>query len=215
MSSLKQLLSIAAKQVGYKEGSNNNSKYGAWYGLNNQPWCAMFISWCANQAGISTQIIPRFAYVPYGISFFQERKAYFPRGTYTPVPGDIIFFGNSDHVGIVESVSKGTVISIEGNTSASGGSNGDGVYRRSRSLNNSWIKGYGHPNYPQDKKIKEEETVEIKNINIRDLDQDSLISVSAVNVNGTNYIRLRDTEKLFPIQVSFDEKEFVPTIRRA
>ena len=47
---------------------------------------------------------------------------------------------------------------------------------------------------------------------IRDLDRDRLIQVSAVNIEGTNYIRLRDTEKLFPVTVSFDQAAATPTI---
>lgn len=42
---------IALGENGYHEGSGNSSKYGAWYGLNNAPWCAMFVSWCESHAG--------------------------------------------------------------------------------------------------------------------------------------------------------------------
>ena len=57
----------------------------------------------------------------------------------------IIFFdwgnnGTIDHVGIVESVSGGTVNTIEGNS-------GDKVARRSYSIGSSNIYGYGVPAY--------------------------------------------------------------------
>ena len=48
--------------------------------------------------------------------------------------------GTIDHVGIVESVSGGTVNTIEGNS-------GDKVARRSYSIGSSNIYGYGVPAY--------------------------------------------------------------------
>lgn len=74
-----------------------------------------------------------------------ESKGRFRDGSYTPVAGDIIFFdwgnnGTIDHVGIVESVSGGTVNTIEGNS-------GDKVARRSYRIGSSNIYGYGVPAY--------------------------------------------------------------------
>ena len=40
-------MAIAEAQLGYREKGRNGTKYGTWYGLPGQPWCAMFISWCA------------------------------------------------------------------------------------------------------------------------------------------------------------------------
>ena len=61
-----------------------------------------------------------------------------------PEPGDQIFFtyqyGEVSHTGIVESVSGGTVTTIEGNTS-------DSVARRSYALGSSNIYGYGRPDW--------------------------------------------------------------------
>lgn len=148
------LLSIAAKEVGYKEGSNNNSKYGKWYGMNNQPWCAMFVSWCAAQAKVPESVILKFAYVPYGVDFFKKQKRYHAaNGSYQPQPGDIVFFGDSDHVGIVEKVGSTTITTIEGNTSSGNSgsqSNGDGVYRRTRDKKGGWTMGYGTPKYEEE-----------------------------------------------------------------
>ena len=33
------LVSVAVGQIGYCEEDNNDTKYGIWYGVNNQPWC--------------------------------------------------------------------------------------------------------------------------------------------------------------------------------
>ena len=78
----------------------------------------------------------------YGNGYLEWAKA---RGGYTLAAGDIIFFdwgnnGTIDHVGIVESVSGGTVNTIEGNS-------GDKVARRSYSIGSSNIYGYGVPAY--------------------------------------------------------------------
>ena len=45
------IIGVARTQVGYKENSVG-TKYGYWYspGFVGMPWCAMFVSWCANQA---------------------------------------------------------------------------------------------------------------------------------------------------------------------
>lgn len=68
-----KIVQVAISQIGYKEGKNNDTKYGNWYGLKNQPWCAMFVSWCANQAGIPANIIPKFASCTQGFKLFGNR----------------------------------------------------------------------------------------------------------------------------------------------
>lgn len=204
-----EIVKVAVSQIGYKEGQNNYTKYGVWYGLPHDPWCAMFVSWCAYQAKIPESVILKFAYVPYGVQFFKKQNRWKNRG-YVPQPGDIIFYGSNGstgaHVGIVEKAVNGSVVAIEGNTSAAGNSsNGDGVYRRTRSLGNSWIMGYGVPAY------KEDEEVDVKDISVKNEDTTKFITVQSVNIDGTNYIKLRDMEKLFPCSVGWDGKN--PTIR--
>lgn len=142
------LLSVAKSQIGYTAGSNKYTKYGDWYGLPNADWCAMFVSWCANEAGIGTNIIPKHASCGVGINWFKSNGTWKSRVSgYTPIQGDLIYYdyendGFIDHVGIVESVSNGTITSIEGNV---GGGNGI-VARQYHSLNNTDIIGYGTPN---------------------------------------------------------------------
>ena len=53
------IIGVALTQVGYSEGSNNYTKYGVWYGLSNSPWCGMFVSWCANEAGIPNSVLKK------------------------------------------------------------------------------------------------------------------------------------------------------------
>ena len=45
------VVEFAYSQLKYKEGPNNDTPYGKWYGLNNNPWCAMFVSYCFFKAG--------------------------------------------------------------------------------------------------------------------------------------------------------------------
>lgn len=131
---MSDLIDIAKKELGYK-ASESNTKYGKWYGTQG-PWCAMFVSWCANQAKVGTSIVPKFAYVPSGMSWYKDKGRYKARGAYTPKRNDIVFFGGGSHVGIVESVSGTTLNTIEGNTTNS-------VARRQYTLSNSYVTGYG------------------------------------------------------------------------
>lgn len=147
------MVAEANGQVGFKEGPNNNTKFGAWYGLNYEPWCAMYLSWCAHQIG-ADDVVGKFAYCPSWVNWFKARGQW--HGPNEAVrPGDIVFFtwdGGpvADHVGIArESAAAGESIpTTEGNTSsgASGSQgNGDGVYQRVRPR--SVVLGFGRPAY--------------------------------------------------------------------
>ena len=110
---IEDIIGVAMTQVGYKEGnsssqlsgtvagSGNYTKYGKWYGINPGAWCAMFVSWCANQAGISTSVIPKHASCDVGMTWFKNNGRWqYSRafgGSYTPKRGDIIYFGNIIH----------------------------------------------------------------------------------------------------------------------
>lgn len=123
------VVSAALGEMGYTEGDNEYSKYGKWYGFSHSYWCAMFVSWAANEAGVPTRIIPKAAYCPYQVSGFRSAGLFYDSpalgGDYVPRQGDIIFFydplakpeGNTiaTHVGIVLYVENGEVFSIEGN----------------------------------------------------------------------------------------------------
>lgn len=160
--SAEKVIEIAKGEVGYLEkksnsqldsktanaGSNNYTKYGAWYGMNGQPWCDMFVSWCAYQAGES-DAVGKFAYVPSHQNFFANQGRYYDRDKITPKTGDIPIFRNESHIGFVEYVSGGYVHTIEGNTSGGSGlvTNGGGVFRKSYPLSSSYIQGYCVPAY--------------------------------------------------------------------
>lgn len=160
--SAEKVIEIAKGEVGYLEkksnsqldsktanaGSNNYTKYGAWYGMNGQPWCDMFVSWCADQAG-EADAIGKYAYVPSHQNFFANKGQYYARGEITPKAGDIVIFRDESHIGFVEYVSGGYVHTIEGNTSGGTGlvANGGGVFQKSYSLSSTYIQGYCVPAY--------------------------------------------------------------------
>lgn len=159
------IIEVARTQLGYMEGSlegtvqgsNDCTKYGEWYGLNYNPWCAMFVSWCADQAGIPATIIPRHASCDAGMNWFinNGRWQYSPayEGSYTPKASDIVYFGyrgsagfDSTHVGIVYKVDSNNIYVMEGNSSAK-------VQTVSYSLTSPYVLGYGCPDYASDGKI--------------------------------------------------------------
>lgn len=146
-----RILEIARTQLGYKEGPNNDTKYGDWYGLPNNPWCQMFISWCADQAGIGTDIIPRAASCPTALEWFMKRDGRI--GDIPAQPDDLVFYEWSgetaaraaDHVGIVEKVegsepSEQVLTTIEGNYN-------DNVQRRVVRYRDMGLKAICRPRY--------------------------------------------------------------------
>lgn len=108
------IIGVARTQLGYTEGYNNDTKYGNWYGLPNQPWCAMFVSWCANQAGISTSVMPKISYVP---DYFDNSAFTIKYSDYTPQPGDLFITKSKSHVGLVWYTDGSYFYTIEGNSS--------------------------------------------------------------------------------------------------
>jgi len=133
-----QLVTIAKSQLGNEGGE----KFWSWYGFTSrEEWCACFVSWCADQAGlIQKGAVPKFSLCTAGVDWFQE-KGKWQSGGNVPTPGTIIFFdwnhdGSSDHVGIVESCDGTTIHTIEGNS-------GDAVKQNSYTVNSQSILGYG------------------------------------------------------------------------
>lgn len=138
---MKDIVDVAIGEIGYREQGSNKTKYGVYTGANGAAWCHSFVSWCAHEAGVSTSIVPKTASVAYGMQWYQKKGLFKYKGKYTPKRGDIVYFKTGrSHVGIVESVSGGQLHTIEGNTS-------DKVARRTYSLNNATITGYGTPKY--------------------------------------------------------------------
>ena len=134
------LVDLAKQQV----GSVGGYPYWSWYGFNSRvEWCACFVSWCYNRAGVSE---PKFAACQsQGVPWFQSRGQWGARGYENIAPGDAIFFdwdldGSADHVGIVIGTDGSRVYTVEGNS-------GDACKIKSYDLNYQCIKGYGLMNW--------------------------------------------------------------------
>ena len=141
-------LGRARSQLGVTESppESNNTKYGDWYGVNYEPWCAIFCTWCfelgaADVGKDSPSFVKgsRYAYCPYVVADARAGR-YGLQTTDDPVPGDLVVYDWSgdtvyDHIGIFERWTSGAsqFDAIEGNTSTSNNSNGGEVMRRSRS----------------------------------------------------------------------------------
>ena len=136
------IVAVAQTQIGNEGGL----KYCEWYGYSYRvEWCAIFVSWCADQCGyLDAGILPKeLNVIPY-VEWFRERDQW-QYMDYEPRPGDLIFYdwesdGLADHVGIVERVEDGIVYSIEGNA-------GDACIENSHYLGSAPIYGYGTPAY--------------------------------------------------------------------
>ena len=170
---VEKVLAVAEAEVGYLEkksnsqldnptanaGKNNYTKYSRdlveWIGSpysQGVAWCDQFVDWCfINAFGINEakRLLGGWsAYTPTSANYFKQMG----RWSSKPQVGSVIFFKNSTricHTGIVYKVDAATVYTIEGNTSTGAGviANGGGVCKKSYSLNNSKIAGYGHPLY--------------------------------------------------------------------
>lgn len=158
-SQAEDLVSVAKGQVGVKERSSNSDDifYNDWYygrRVNNNgaagkyAWCAVFVSWCAEQAGIPHNIIPKTANTRNMKNMLINAGGigHLKGSGYVPQRGDIIFFGSDakDHVGIVEYSSQNRVYYVDGNNTQT---NPHGVHYSNCSLSYSSLWGFVTPNY--------------------------------------------------------------------
>jgi hypothetical protein len=136
-------LAKARTYLGYKESPDgtNGNMFGSWYGMNYEPWCAMFVTYCfeLGSDGGSPSFVKgsRYAYVPYVVDDARQMRNGL-KMTSTPMPGDLVCYdwsgGDFDHIGIFAGGDSVSFTAIEGNTSSSNNSNGGGVMQRSRSV---------------------------------------------------------------------------------
>ena len=112
-------------------------------------WCATFGSAVAITCGM-TDIIPTECGCQRQIALFEKMNCWVEDDNYTPLPGDYIFYsskdsigdnvGWSDHVGIVVGTWGNYIKVIEGNYA-------NRVAYRIIAIGDSYIRGYGVPNY--------------------------------------------------------------------
>ena len=116
---------------------------------NGYAWCDVFYDWLMVQA-FGPELAKEMLCQPadsagagcsFSALYYRQAGRFYNTD---PQPGDQIFFtfavGEVSHTGVVESVSGGTVTTIEGNTS-------DSVARRSYQIGSGSIYGYGRPRW--------------------------------------------------------------------
>ena len=125
------LLAVARTQLGYRASEVNfivdeqgnrqgYTRYGAWWRASYSGWCAMYVSFCLNYAGVPECRVPREANCQYWVRDLREKGLYDEAADGEPEAGDLIFFdwdgrGSAGHMGIVSKVEDGKVTVIEGN----------------------------------------------------------------------------------------------------
>lgn len=121
---------VAISQLGVQEDASGATVYGQWYGMPNEAWCAMFLSWCGDQAAQKTPGASNpyaDASNPKGFSFTETwRSSFIGKGAWNTTrdgmrPGDVVFWNhtagrNVSHVGLCLEVGAGYYLTIEGNT---------------------------------------------------------------------------------------------------
>lgn len=135
-----KVLAIARAELGTKESpaGSNNVKYNTWfYGREVSgaafPWCMAFVQWVFVQAGVPLPLKTASCGV-----LMTAAKEYGQWVTKDYRPGDVVIYdfpggADTDHTGIIESVTASGVVAIEGNTSQAGSqSNGGQVCRKTR-----------------------------------------------------------------------------------
>lgn len=152
---------------------SNYCKYNDWYWGRHESaeWCAAFVCWCANECGYLDSIIPKTASCSTMFRLLTGRYGYsaypvsattsFGGSSYTPVPGDLMFFSKSgnlgmdkpfEHIGIIVEVESDGWYTVEGNTTGGGQIPGGGVAKnhyvsstRLASVRNGYVV---HVEYP-------------------------------------------------------------------
>jgi hypothetical protein len=157
-------VAVALSQLDYHEGNSAsdfdgeneggtrnyteyNHAFGQIGGTYGYAWCAAFVSWCLEEADAADSAGGLFASCTLWVERLRELGRYSTRASgYTPGEGDLIFFKSagvsraSDHVGLVRYVKGGRVYTVEGNSS-------DQVSLRDYKLSDTYIVGYGRPQY--------------------------------------------------------------------
>ena len=145
-----EILAVAAREIGYREGAGRRTKYGEWYGMDGVAWCMQFVQWVYHQAG---------ADLPCKTASCGELLRWYRQNqpecvTKEPVPGCVVIFDfpgtaySTDHTGLFVSKTGTQITSIDGNTSNGNDSNGGWVQRRTRAIS------YANPTYIVPRELK-------------------------------------------------------------
>lgn len=146
------VVGIAKNQVGIMTGKT----YWRWYfgttfrDTDRTPWCGAFVAWCYNAAGwydkvTAARSFGNLGYVPSYSKYADANGKWVNQAR--ALPGDIIVFGKNRHVGLVEGISDGCIVTIEGNagpTAVIGCGKAGAVVRNVYAIGDRDIKGVIH-----------------------------------------------------------------------
>ena len=216
------VVAVANSQIGYMESTANYTvledgatmkgytRYGAWYGMPYDDWCAMFASFCLHYAGVPETSVPYASGCIYWIEQLQSAGLYESAAECFPEPGFLIFFdsdsdGYADHVGIVTEVAEDgeTISTVEGNI-------GGAVVTQSYSIFDSVILGYGvlpeNPDAQSDATDSEEDiALAAEDANAESTDLTAYLNSADIKVDGKSYQEgtTLPASKEFSVELSF------------
>lgn len=171
MSEINKILEIANSEVGYLEknsreqlgektanaGDKNYTKYAEEMDALNvyngkkqgYAWCNVFIDWCFYKAvGLDRA---RELLIGWSAGCTQDYNWFKSNGQIVLEPqiGDLVFFGDLSHIGIIENIDNERIYTIEGNTSDKAELiiNGGQVAKKSYLKSSKYIYGYARPKY--------------------------------------------------------------------
>lgn len=160
MSTSKELLTIAAKQIGVRESppNSNNVRYNTWYygrevSGKGYPWCMVFVQWVFDQAGVK---LPMRTASCGDLMRAAKAAGCWVTGDYRP--GDVVIYdfpsgASTDHCGIVSKAMSDRVYAIEGNTGTASDADGGQVMERNRY--NKSIVGAVRPEFDKEEAMEE------------------------------------------------------------
>lgn len=113
----------ALGQMGFTEEDDEHTPFGERYGYPNGYWCDMFVSWCADEAGVPQELFPRSVNCARHCRAFTALGRYYDSaargGTYEPRQGDLVLFHNDagriHHIGLTLYAEDGVLFTVEGN----------------------------------------------------------------------------------------------------
>lgn len=137
------LVRAYTSQIGVREATGKNDgkaveMYLKTVGLGKgYAWCAAYVKWCLNQAGISNTLN--------GMALTAHNKSkivYYKNKWYTtPKPGNVftLYYASLKRIGHTgffhRQINSSVYETVEGNTNEAGSREGDGVYKKKRSFN--------------------------------------------------------------------------------
>lgn len=143
MTTGKEILATAAREINYHEGAGKKNKFGEWFGMNGVAWCMEFVQYIYHVCGAD---LPLKTASCGGLLRWYRRNQ--PECIVKePIPGCIVIFDfpktayDTDHTGLFVRKDTTTITTIDGNTSNGNDSNGGWVQQRTRKLS------YANPVY--------------------------------------------------------------------